>query len=84
MALELERKFLVAHDGWKHHVVRYSEIRDGLIASNNGNKGAAGSGAPKANQNARKHGLFTRDATAERREIRVLLSEARRLLEEMK
>ena len=46
--------------------------------------GAQGSGAPKTNQNARKHGLFTRDAIAERRQIQVLLGEARRLLEEMK
>jgi hypothetical protein len=45
---------------------------------------AQGSGAPKANENARKHGLFTRDAIAERRQIQVLLGEARRLLEEMK
>jgi hypothetical protein len=35
-------------------------------------------------QNARKHGLFTRDAIAERRRIQALLGEARRLLEEMK
>lgn len=46
--------------------------------------GAAGSGAPKANQNARKHGLFTGDAIAERRQIQALLGGARRLLEEMK
>jgi len=46
--------------------------------------GGAGSGAPKANQNARRHGLFTGDAIAERRQIRVLLGEARKLLEEMK
>jgi hypothetical protein len=46
--------------------------------------GAHGSGAPKANRNARKHGLFTRDAIAERRQIQVLLGEARKLLEEMK
>jgi hypothetical protein len=45
--------------------------------------GAHGSGAPTANQNARKHGLFTRGALAERRQIQVLLGEARRLLEEM-
>jgi CYTH domain-containing protein len=38
MPLEIERKFLVAHDGWKKYVVRSSKIRDGLIASNNGNK----------------------------------------------
>ena len=46
--------------------------------------GAQGSGAPKANRNARKHGLFTRDAIAERRQIQALLGEARKLLEEMK
>jgi hypothetical protein len=46
--------------------------------------GAQGAGAPRANQNARKHGLFTRDATAEGRQIRALLDEARRLLKEMK
>jgi uncharacterized protein YjcR len=46
--------------------------------------GAQGSGAPRANQNARKHGLFTRDAIAERRRIQALLGEARKLLEEMK
>jgi adenylate cyclase len=38
MPLEIERKFLVAHDEWKKYVVRHSKIRDGLIASNNGNK----------------------------------------------
>ena len=46
--------------------------------------GAPGSGAPKANQNARKHGLFTRDAIAERRQIQALLSDARKLLDGMK
>jgi hypothetical protein len=46
--------------------------------------GAQGSGAPKANRNARKHGLFTKDAIAERRRIQAVLGEARRLLEEMK
>ena len=46
--------------------------------------GAPGSGAPRANQNARKHGRFTRDAVAERRRIRELLVEARKLLEEMR
>jgi len=46
--------------------------------------GAPGSGAPKANRNARKHGLFTRDAIAERRQIQVLLGEARKLLEEIR
>jgi hypothetical protein len=46
--------------------------------------GAHGSGAPKANQNACKHGRFTGDAIAERRQIEALLGEARKLLEEMK
>jgi hypothetical protein len=46
--------------------------------------GAQGSGAPRANQNARKHGLFTGDLLAERRQIRALLGEAWKLLEEMK
>jgi hypothetical protein len=46
--------------------------------------GAHGSGAPKANENARKHGLYAGDAIAERRQIQALLGEARKLLEEMK
>ncbi len=46
--------------------------------------GAQGSGVPRANQNARKPGLFTRDAIAERRQIQALLGDARKLLEEMK
>jgi uncharacterized protein YjcR len=46
--------------------------------------GPAGSAAPKSNHNARKHGLFSRDAIEERREIQALLGEARKLLEEMK
>ncbi|MGS7332898.1 HGGxSTG domain-containing protein, partial [Enterobacter kobei] len=45
--------------------------------------GAAGSGAPRANQNARKHGQFTAEAIAERRAVRALLGEARKLLDEM-
>lgn len=45
---------------------------------------AQGSGAPKANQNARKHGLFTGEAIAERRQIQALLGEARKLLEEIR
>ncbi|WP_338828777.1 HGGxSTG domain-containing protein [Bradyrhizobium sp. 27S5] len=46
--------------------------------------GAPGSGAPRANQNARKHGRFSRDAIAERRQIREVLGEVRKLLEGMK
>jgi len=46
--------------------------------------GALESGAPKGNQNARKHGLFTQHAIAQRRQIRALLGEARKLLQELK
>ena len=46
--------------------------------------GAPGSGAQKGNQNARRHGLFTRDAVAERKRIQAMLGEARELLQEMK
>ena len=45
--------------------------------------GAQGSGAPQANQNARRHGLFTGDAIAERRRIQALLGEARKFLQGM-
>jgi CYTH domain-containing protein len=38
MALEIERKFLVANDGWKNSVARRVRIRDGLIANNKGQK----------------------------------------------
>jgi hypothetical protein len=46
--------------------------------------GAEGSGAPRANRNARKHGLFTTEAIVERKQIHALLGEARRLLLEIK
>jgi hypothetical protein len=39
--------------------------------------GAAGSGAPMGNQNALRHGLYAREATAERQAIRALLRESR-------
>jgi CYTH domain-containing protein len=38
MALEIERKFLIANGGWKNSVARRVRIRDGLIANNNGHK----------------------------------------------
>ena len=38
MSLEIERKFLVANDGWRSWVSRQIRIRDGLIASTGGNK----------------------------------------------
>jgi hypothetical protein len=46
--------------------------------------GAPESGAPRGNQDARRHGLFTREAIAERQQFRALLGEARKLLQEMK
>jgi len=46
--------------------------------------GAPRSGAPKRNQNARKHGLFTGEAIAERGRIQALLGEARKFLEAIK
>ena len=38
MTLEIERKFLVANNGWKNSVIRSVRIRDGLIANSKGNK----------------------------------------------
>ena len=46
--------------------------------------GAPGSGAPRENRNARKHGLFTGEAIAERKQIQALLADARKLLQGMK
>ena len=46
--------------------------------------GAPGSGAPKRNQNARQHGLFTGEAIAERKQVQALLAQARKLLQTMK
>jgi hypothetical protein len=46
--------------------------------------GADGSGAPRGNRNARKHGLFTKDGIAERRQVRAMLDDARKLLRELK
>jgi hypothetical protein len=46
--------------------------------------GVPKSSAPRRNQNARKHGLFTKAAIAERGRIQVLLGEAQKLLQEMK
>jgi hypothetical protein len=42
--------------------------------------GALGSGAPRGNKNALKHGRHTREAIAERQQIRELVREARKLL----
>ncbi|WP_283806316.1 HGGxSTG domain-containing protein [Bradyrhizobium sp. DOA1] len=46
--------------------------------------GARRSGAPRGNQNARKHGMFAKDRTTERRQIRDLLDESWKLLDGLK
>ena len=46
--------------------------------------GVPRSGAPSGNRNARKHGLFARDEIAGRKQVRVLLDDAWKLLREMK
>ncbi|WP_375161908.1 HGGxSTG domain-containing protein [Bradyrhizobium sp. RDT46] len=45
--------------------------------------GALGSGAPRGNRNARKHGAFTRDRITEQRAIQELLEDAGKLLGEL-
>jgi adenylate cyclase len=57
--LEIERKFLVANDGWKKYVVRHSNIRDGLIANNDGHKARVRAADDKASitLKSRKVGL---------------------------
>ena len=42
--------------------------------------GAPGSGAPRGNKNALKHGLYTREAITERRRIRELMRQSWKLL----
>jgi hypothetical protein len=39
--------------------------------------GALGSGAPKGNKNALKHGLYTRAAKAQRRQLQALIQQSR-------
>jgi uncharacterized protein YjcR len=39
-----------------------------------------GSGAPRGNRNALKHGLYTREAIAQRRQLRELMRQSRELL----
>ena len=45
--------------------------------------GAPGSGAPKGNKNAFKHGLYTKEALEERRVLRAFMRDARQTLEEI-
>jgi hypothetical protein len=46
--------------------------------------GAPGSGAPRGNQNALKHGVNTREALAERRQFGDVLRQSRALIVKMK
>ena len=46
--------------------------------------GAPGSGAPLGNKNALKHGLYTREAIEERRKVRTLMRQSRKLLIDIK
>ena len=46
--------------------------------------GAPGSGAPRGNKNAFKHGLFTREAIAERRQLGELMRRSQELIERIK
>jgi glucans biosynthesis protein len=46
--------------------------------------GAKGSGAPKGNQNALKHGAYTKAAFRQRSELRELIQESEELLESLK
>lgn len=45
--------------------------------------GAEGSGAPKGNKNALKHGYYTNEAIAERKRIAALIREATEFLKEI-
>ena len=42
--------------------------------------GAPGSGAPRGNENAKTHGLYTREAIAKRRQISELLRQSSKLI----
>jgi uncharacterized protein YjcR len=46
--------------------------------------GAPGSGAPRGNQNAFKHGLYTKAAIEERHRVRQLIRQSKELLREFK
>jgi hypothetical protein len=45
--------------------------------------GASGSGAPRGNQNAVKHGLYTREAIAQRRQLAELIRQSRKLVSQI-
>jgi uncharacterized protein YjcR len=45
--------------------------------------GAPGSGAPRGNKNALKHGLYTREAIEERQQLRALMRQSRMLIQDI-
>jgi hypothetical protein len=45
--------------------------------------GAPGSGAPRGSKNAVKHGLYTREAIAQRRQLAELIRQSRELVSEI-
>jgi hypothetical protein len=45
--------------------------------------GAPGSGAPQGNQNALKHGLYTKEAIVERKEAKAVLLESLRFFDQL-
>jgi uncharacterized protein YjcR len=45
--------------------------------------GAPGSGAPRGNKNAVKHGLYTSEAIAQRRHLSELMRQSRKLVSEI-
>ena len=45
--------------------------------------GALGSGAPRGNKNALKHGQYTREAIEQRRQVRELVRQSRALLQKI-
>jgi len=46
--------------------------------------GAPGTGAPRGNQNALKHGVFTQKAIDERRDVQALIGQSRKMLQDLK
>jgi uncharacterized protein YjcR len=46
--------------------------------------GAAGSGAPRGNQNALKHGRYTREAVQKQRQLQDFLRQLRTLIQKIK
>jgi uncharacterized protein YjcR len=45
--------------------------------------GAPGSGAPPGNQNALKHGLYSKGAIEERRQLRALIRQSHKLMQDI-